>query len=233
MDFEAFFQMSYGLYIITSIKDGQKNGYIGNTAFQVTATPPQIGISVNRDNYTHTFIEQSGLFGLSVLTQDARKETIQTFGYKGGRDVDKFAGVQWKTTPSGLVLVTSDCSAVFECKVVTSLPVGTHTLFVGEVLSAEVLDPKAVPLTYEHYRKAFKAKSPQKAPTYVDETYLKKESQSMNKQIYICQVCNYEYDPKLGDPDSGIPPGTAFEDIPDDWVCPICGATKADFEPLG
>lgn len=232
MDFEAFFRLSYGLYIITSIKDGKKNGYIANTAFQVTATPPQIGISVNKENYTHGLIVQSGIFGLSVLTEKASMDVIQTFGYKSGKETDKFAKVEWKTTIHGLPVVATDCCASFECKVVSSWDIGTHTFFIGEVLNSEMIDPDATPLTYSYYREVFKARSPQRSPTYISENNLRKTRQSAKHEIYVCQICHYEYDPALGDPDSGIPPGTSFEDLPDDWECPICGARKEDFKVL-
>jgi len=232
MEFEAFFQLSYGLYIVTSINEGKKNGYIANTAFQVTATPPQICVSVNKENYTHDLILNSGAFGLSVLSQGTTMELIQTFGYQNGKEIDKFANVEWKTTSSGLPLVTTDCNAIFECKVVNSIEVGTHSLFIGEVITAELLDSTANPLTYSHYRDVFKARSPERSPTYIADTNLKKDKETVKEDIYVCQVCNYEYDPAEGDPDSGIPPGTPFEDLPDDWECPICGATKEDFEAV-
>ncbi|MBN2001138.1 flavin reductase [candidate division KSB1 bacterium] len=225
MDFQAFYQLSYGLYIITSVWDNKKNGFIGNTVFQVTSKPPTMAISVNKENYTHDIIAESKFFAVSVLTRNTSMDIIRTFGYNSGKDMDKFANVTVQTSENGLPLVLNDTSALFECRVIKTVDAGTHTLFIGEILSAELVQPNADPLTYKYYREVHKGKAPAKAPTFIDETDIK-----AGEEIYTCQICHYQYKASAGDPDHGIAPGTSFEDLPDDWTCPVCGATKDLFE---
>ncbi|MCF8373099.1 MAG: rubredoxin [Bacteroidales bacterium] len=105
-------------------------------------------------------------------------------------------------------------------------------MFIGEVISAEILADDVDPITYEYYRTVKKGFAPKNAPTYIDRTKLAKKPIKKEKAKYRCVVCGHIYDPEIGDPDSGIKPGTAFEDIPDDWHCPVCGAEKEDFEKI-
>jgi len=230
MDYEAFFQISYGLYLVTSKKGNDINGFIGNTVFQVTAIPPTVAISVNRNNLTHEYIESSEVFAISVLGQNVDKELIQTFGYKSGREINKFENRHWDKSTLGLPLIKNASTAVFECAVINKISVGTHTIFVGKILSAEKINNDSSPLTYDYYRAVFKGASPKNAPTYIDTSKLNKSGGSMEDKKYTCQICNYVYDPEKGDPEHGIAPGTAFEDIPDDWVCPVCKAGKDKFK---
>ena len=243
MNLESFFTLSYGLYIISSESGEKKNGYVANTVFQVTATPEQLAISCNKDNLTEQIIAKSGRFSVSVLGKDASKDLIGTFGYKSGKNIDKFSSVEYFTSPNGIPVVTEGSVAWFECEVVQSLDVGTHVIFIGKVLDGEILQKGIEPMTYAYYHEVRKMFSPKNAPTYIDKKKLK-ENQAETKPVekpkvsvksmqkWECQVCGHIYDPAEGDPDSGIAPGTAFEDLPDDWVCPECGAEKSDFEPL-
>ncbi len=237
MNLETFYSLSYGLYIVSAQNGDRKNGYIANTAFQVTADPPQLAISCNKDNYTSGVISESGFFGLSVLEQNAPKELIGRFGYKSGKETDKFQETRYFVTDEGIPVVTDHCVSWFTCKVVKRVDVGTHLLFIAEVLDGDYTDKGKIPLTYDYYRKARHGRSPKNAPTYIK---LEKEGQAEQEkpaaaaapgQKWICQVCDHIYDPAEGDPDSGIPPGTPFEALPDDWACPVCGAEKSDFEP--
>jgi rubredoxin len=179
-------------------------------------------------------IASSRKFTVSVLHQQASPELIGTFGYKTGREVSKFDSINSSTTPAGTPVVMQDTVAWFDCEVVTSVDVGSHLLFIGKVLDCEMLDERHIPLTYSWYREVKKGFSPKNAPTYVDpEKYSRKtEISSSSLKKYKCLACNYVYDPQKGDPDSGIAPGTAFEDIPEDWICPVCGATKEMFEEV-
>jgi len=108
-----------------------------------------------------------------------------------------------------------------------SIDVKTHTIYTGKLVNAEIIDDKE-PLTYAYYHEIKRGKSPKTAPTYIKENKIKKEGSSIKK--YRCKVCSYVYDPEKGDPDSGIAPGTPFEELPEDWVCPVCGAGKEEFE---
>ncbi len=240
MNIEAFYNLSYGLYIVSSEYNGKKNGYIANTVFQVTAKPPQLAISCNKDNLSAEIIDKSGLFSVSVLHKEVSKKILGTFGYKSGKEIDKFEEVAYITGKSGIPVVTEDCVAGFECKVVQKTDVGSHIIFIGEVTDAYIIDSEVKePITYDYYRNVRKGLAPKNAPTYVEKTKEpapepepEQKTAGANMQKWECQVCGHIYDPAVGDPDSGIPPGTPFEELPDDWVCPDCGAEKADFQPI-
>lgn len=227
-NYEALFKITYGLYVISSAYDQQKSGFISNTVMQVTAEPVQLALCASKENLTTELIRKSRRIGLSALTIDTPRELIGTFGYKSGRDVDKFANVQYMTTRDNIPILTDHVSAWFEGEVVVEQDMGTHMLFIFRLENSALINPDAEPMTYEYYRKIMKGKSPKTAPTYIN-TLQKKEEKMENKAIWICDVCGYEYDPAAGDPDSGVAPGTAFEDIPEDWVCPVCGVDKSNF----
>lgn len=228
MNPKALHKISYGLYIVCSKKEDKKNGQIANAIFQVTAEPQTAAISINKKNLTHEYIEKSKTFTVSVLSQEAPMKFIGTFGFKSGRDIDKFENIKYKLTKSGIPVILDYTLACFEAEVFDQINVGTHTIFIGKVVDAEVLSD-GKPMTYEYYHEIKGGYSPKTAPTYssmVDKPN-KKEEKKMDK--YVCDVCGYVYDPEKGDPDNGVEPGTAFEDIPEDWVCPVCGAGKDAF----
>jgi flavin reductase (DIM6/NTAB) family NADH-FMN oxidoreductase RutF/rubredoxin len=223
--------LTYGLYVVTSCADGKANGQIANTVFQVTADPARVAVSLNKENLTHKYVSRGGVFGVSVLAEETPMTFIGLFGFKSGRGVDKLAWVEHKEGASGCPLVTENALAVMEARVVSSLDVGTHTIFVGDVVAGEVLRD-GEPLTYAYYRDTKKGKAPKTAPTYHGPPpAAAKERSDVKMDKYVCQVCGYVYDPAKGDPDNGVEPGTVFEELPDDWVCPVCGATKDQFEP--
>ena len=170
---------------------------------------------------------------MSILSKDTPLSFIGDFGFKSGRDVNKFENVNYKLTQRGIPVVTDNAVAFLEAKVVDKLDVGTHTLFVGDLVDAEVLKP-GEPMTYAYYHQVKRGTTPQSAPSYVKaepQTDTKKEVVSIMAK-YECTVCGYIYDPEQGDPDGGIKPGTAFEAIPDDWICPVCGASKDMFKKI-
>lgn len=239
MDFEAFFKITYGLYIVSSGNSNEKAGYIANTAFQVTAEPPQIAISCNKDNHTSKILDESNVYSISILKEDASPDIIGLFGYKTGKEVDKFENVNYFPGETGVPIVTEESIAWFECKIVNKFNVGTHVIYIGEIVNYDLLDEKGIPLTYDYYRNVKKGKAPKNAPTYikpqeteVDKTSIKTNSEKNLGPRYQCLVCDHIYDPEIGDDDSGIAPGTPFEELPDDWMCPVCGAEKSDFVPL-
>jgi len=230
--YEALKLVTYGLYVVTSRLDGKLNGLIVNTVFQVTSRPPRIAVAVNKDNLSHEYIMKSGVFAVSVLDESTPMKFIGMFGYKSGRDADKFSQCEFAEGITGCPLVKENALAVMEAKVVGSVDVGTHTVFIGEVVGAEVLR-EGTPLTYKCFREQKKGKAPKAAPTYVppEETAGTPKEEGGAMKRYVCDVCGYVYDPAVGDPDSDIPAGTPFEDLPDDWVCPVCGAGKDEFSP--
>ncbi len=139
MNLKALHSIGYGLYLITS-KDGERiNGQIANTVFQISSDPPTIAISINKQNLTNEFIKNSGLFAVSILAEETPLSLIGQFGFKSGRDVDKFADVNYQTTAQGLPYLEDDAVAYIEAKLIQDVDAGTHTIFIGEIVGAEVL----------------------------------------------------------------------------------------------
>jgi flavin reductase (DIM6/NTAB) family NADH-FMN oxidoreductase RutF/rubredoxin len=228
MNLKALQRIGYGVYIVSSKKDGSINGQIANTVFQITSEPPTIAVSINKQNLTHGYIESSKVFAVSVLSKDAPMELIGRFGFKSGREVDKLNGIGHKIGVTGAPIVTDYALSYMECEVVNSLDVGTHTVFIGKVIDGDII-ATGEPMTYAYYHQIKGGRSPKAAPTYIEEDSEEKPMASGSGK-YHCKVCGYVYDPENGDPDSGIKPGTSFDALPDTWVCPICGAPKSEFE---
>ncbi|OGN89297.1 MAG: High molecular weight rubredoxin [Chloroflexi bacterium RBG_13_46_14] len=226
MNTKALYKISYGVYVVCSVNGDKMNGQIANTVIQVASEPPTLAVSINKDNLTHEYIKKSGVFTASILCQETPLSFIGNFGFKSGRDINKFEGVNYKIGTTGAPIVIDYATAYMEVRVTKEMDVGTHTMFIGELVDAEVLTEDTC-MTYEYYHQVKRGTTPKSAPSYVEK---KEEKSGMKK--YECTICGYVYDPEEGDPDSGIAPGTAFEDLPDDWVCPICGASKEDFREV-
>jgi flavin reductase (DIM6/NTAB) family NADH-FMN oxidoreductase RutF/rubredoxin len=249
MEYKAFHKLSYGLYIIASEFEGKRAGYIGNTAFQVTSSPAQIAVSCHKNNETISVILKSGVFSLSVLRKEVSTSLIGEFGFMASSEIDKFAKVKVETHATGAPIVVDSVVAWFECRVVQTLDVGTHLLIIGEVVDSRLLSDEE-PLTYDYYREKYKMLAPRNSPTYIEKEKLDAENKtvvpqgevksgSVQKEIddddeehYICTICGYVYRPEDGDLSVGIPPGTPFSDLPEDYRCPICNAGKDYFKPL-
>jgi flavin reductase (DIM6/NTAB) family NADH-FMN oxidoreductase RutF/rubredoxin len=227
VNLEALHDISYGLYIVSSRKGDRLNGQIANTVIQVASSPPTIAVSINKQNLTHEFISDSKVFAASVLAQDTPLPFIGLFGFKTGREVDKFKDVNYKLGESKAPIALDHSLAYLEANVTNQVDVGTHNIFIGQLVGADVLEA-GEPMTYAYYHQVKKGITPKTAPSYHEER--KEEVSKMAK--YRCTVCGYIYDPQAGDPDGGIKPGTPFEEIPDSWVCPVCGASKSEFEKV-
>jgi ferric-chelate reductase [NAD(P)H] len=165
VDRKAFRDLSYGLYIVTSFKENRLNGQIVNTVIQVTSEPPRVAVIINKKNLTHEFIVKSKVFGVSVLEESAPMTFFGPFGFKSGRDFDKFDTVSFKRGSTGCPLITDHSLSVLEAEVIDRLDLGSHTIFIADVLSSEVLKPGG-PLTYQFYHEHLKGKSPKNAPTF-------------------------------------------------------------------
>jgi rubredoxin/flavin reductase (DIM6/NTAB) family NADH-FMN oxidoreductase RutF len=234
MNPKALHKISYGMYVVSSKKDGKFNGQIANTIFQTTSEPAMIALCLNTQNLTHEFVQASKVVTVSVLSTETPMDFIGRFGFKSGRDGYKFDGVKTKIGVTGAPIVLDNAVAYYEAEIVGSMSAETHTLFLAKVLDAEVLDENAEPMTYAYYHMIKGGKSPKTAPTYIKEEP-KKEAPKPAPQAadkWECTVCGYVYAPAVGDPDGGIKPGTAFEDIPDSWTCPVCGASKSEFKKI-
>ena len=198
----ALFKLSYGLFVVTT-RDGDKdNGCITNTAIQVASNPNRIAIAVNKQNFTHELIAKTGVFNVSVLTEDASFDLFKRFGFASGRDTDKFDGFDGKKrTANGLYAVTQAVNAVFSGHVIETVDCGSHSLFVADITESEVLS-SAPSVTYAYY---FAHIKPKAAPKTEEKTK------------WVCKVCGYEYE---------------GEELPDDYVCPLCKHGKEDFEKV-
>ncbi len=166
IDANALRRISYGIYVVASRKGDRLNGQIANTVFQVTSDPVKIAVCINKRNLTHEFISESGVFSVSILSKETPLSFIAGFGFRSGRDYDKFKGVNFKIGVTGAPIVIDNALAYLEAKVVDSHDVGTHTLFIGEVVSAEVLKDEE-PLTYAYYQEMKRGRTPPTAPSYV------------------------------------------------------------------
>lgn len=227
MNSKALYSLTYGLFIVTSLKDGRYNGQVANTVIQVCSEPPVIQAVINKANLTHQFISSSNVFAVSVLSKETPLNFIGGFGFKSGREIDKFKDINYKIGKTGAPIVIDNSLAYLEARVIDRLNVYTHSIFVGELVDADILK-EGEPITYAYYQQVKRGTTPKTAPSFIAEK--KEEKVIMDK--YQCSVCGYIYDPEKGDPDGGIKPGTKFEDLPDDWTCPVCGASKDQFKKL-
>lgn len=201
MNNDAMYKLTYGLFVVTA-KEGEKdNGCIVNTVSQVTTSPNRITVAVNKQNYTHDMIINTGVFNVSVLTEKSKFSTYQNFGFKSGRDEDKFEKFTFKRAENGVVYIPEETNAFISAKVVEKIDLGTHTLFIADVTDAEVLS-EDTSVTYEYYHKNIKP-----APKKEDE----------KKTGWICIICGYIYE---------------GEELPADFICPLCKHGAEDFKKL-
>ncbi len=204
MDKKAMYNLSYGLFVLTTQYWGKDNGCIINTAAQVTSEPNRISIAVNKGNLTHDMLLHSGVFNISILSQKACFDIFKHFGFQSGTDVDKFSGyTACKRSANGVYYITEGTNAYISAKVEQTIDLGTHTLFIAAVEDMEVLskDPSA---TYAYYQSSIKPKPVQTAAP-------------QGKTVWRCTVCGYEYE---------------GEELPADFVCPLCKHPASDFEKV-
>ena len=246
MKLKAFHKISYGLYLVASEYREKKTGYIANTVFQVTSEPPQLAISCHKNNRSAQTILDSGIFSVSVLKKEVNMKILGDFGFMSSNDMDKFSGIKTTTAKTGAPIVLDSSMAWFDCKVVNSVDLGSHYLIIGEVLDSDEISDEE-PLTYQHYREKYKMLSPKNSPTYLEKSLLDAEKETalvaeliseqehehvFNGESYVCAICGFTYNPEEGDPSMGIPPGTPFEELPEDYKCPICNAGKEYFKKV-
>ena len=207
MNETALFKLSYGLYIISSSFEGKDAGCVVNTLHQVTASPIQLSVAVNKDNYTETVIEKSGSFNAVALTQDVPMDVIKRFGFQSSKDHNKYDGIESKRDKQRIPYLTKHTAAVLTCRVVNQLDVGSHVIFIGEVVDCDVLCQDEV-MTYAYYHKVKNGTTPKNASSYQEKP---------EKKGWRCTICGYIYE---GDP------------LPEDYVCPVCGAPASCFEKI-
>lgn len=203
MNKKAMYNLTYGLFVLTSRLDGKDSGCIINTAGQVTSTPNRISITVNKDNYTHDLVMKSKKFNLSILSEKADFEIFKHFGFQSGRTVDKFQDyAHCMLSENGLYYITEGTNAYISATVEQTLDLGSHTMFIASVDDMEVLssDPSA---TYAYYQSNIKPKPEQKTAS--------------SKTAWRCTVCGYVYE---------------GEELPADYICPLCKHPASDFEKV-
>lgn len=166
MDLLTLRKIHYGMFIVSSAHEGARNGQIANTVFQISAEPPTLAISINKINYTHELISAAQAFSVSVLGESAPMPFIGTFGFKSGRAIDKFRDVTVRAGITGAPIVLDHAVGYFEAKVIRTVDVITHTLFIGEIVAAEQL-AGGTPMTYAYYHEVKGGLTQKNAPTYI------------------------------------------------------------------
>ena len=199
-DLTALFRIGYGLYVVTS-NDGKKdNGLIVNTVIQLTDTPNRVAVNINKANYSHHVIKQTGMLNVNCLSTEAPFSVFQQFGFQTGRSVDKFAGQKVHRSDNGLVFLDKYINAFMSLKVEDYVDLGTHGMFICSVTEARVMSNQET-MTYTYYQNNVKPKP-----------------ETEGKKGFVCKVCGYIYE---GD------------ELPADYICPLCKHGAADFEPIG
>ncbi len=226
INIQSLMDVTYGLYVISSTNGEKLNGFIGNAVTQTSAEPPTIAVCVNQNHLTREYIEESGVFSISILSNDFPRKLMGDFGFKSGRDVDKFANVDYRLGTTGAPILTEYTLSYIEAQVIDKVEVETHTMYIGKIISSDHIDEDKEPLTYDYYHNVMKGKSPEDAPTYSGG---QEEAEEVDMDKYKCEVCGYEYDPEQGDPQNDVESGTAFSDLPAGWKCPVCGADTDQF----
>ena len=197
----AFFQLTYGLYVLTARDGNRDNGCIVNTAMQLTDTPKRISVTVNKANLTHDMILKTGVFNVCTLSTDAPFAIFQHYGFQSGRDTDKFAGVTaMPRSRNGLCYLPDCANAFISARVTQSIDLGTHTLFLADVTEAAVLSG-AASMSYAFYHAHVKPK-----PVTLEK-----------KTGWVCKICGFVYE---------------GEELPADYICPLCKHGAEDFEKL-
>ncbi len=203
MDKKTMYKLSYGLFVLTSSANGKDSGCIINTAGQVTVEPNRITIVVNKDNFTHDLIKESGKFNISVLSEEASFDLFRHFGFQSGREVDKFTRyAACRKSKNGLYYVTEGTNAYISATVEQSIDLGSHTLFIASVDDMGDLSD-APSATYAYYQSSIKPKA---------ET-----PKAAGKTVWKCVICGYIYE---------------GEELPADFICPWCKHPASDFEKV-
>lgn len=198
MDNSVMFKISYGLYVLTARDDEKANGCIINTLQQVTATPNKVTIAVNKTHLTHDMIMTTKKFNISILSEKATFDIFKHFGFQSGKNVDKFDGYPAGTGKNGVPYIKKGTNGFLSGDVISSVDLGTHTLFLANVTDGENLSNDNS-VTYDYYQKHIK-EAPQK-----------------KSKGWVCRICGYIYE---------------NENLPPDFICPICKHGAADFERL-
>lgn len=200
MDQSAMFKIGYGLYVLTTKDDNKQNGCIINTVMQVTSSPNRICLAVNKANHTHNMLIENKCFNVSVLSEKATFDIFKHFGFQSGRDVDKLKAYEHKKLAANDVYyITEGTNAYITGYVKETIDLGTHTLFIADVVNAVTLN-EDTSCTYDYYQKN-----------------IKPSNKPVEKKGWVCKICGYVYE---------------GEELPEDFICPLCKHGASDFEKL-
>lgn len=221
MNVNALNKLSYGMYVIATKYNNRNIGCFVNTVTQITAENPIISVSINKQNYTNEALKIGTKFSVSILSEKTDSKVIGGFGFISSRDTDKFEKIKYIIKEEIPIIDEHTCGYLI-CEVINIIDAETHNIFLARVLDAEELEKDAIPMTYEYYHKVIKGKAPKTAPTYIEEEV----ESTMNNEFakYKCKICGHIYDEEKE--------GVKFEDLPDDWVCPLCRVPKTMFEKI-
>lgn len=207
MNNKAFFKLSYGLYVVSSSCDGKVSACIANTFVQVTSEPARVCITLNKNNYTTSLIENSCVYNVGVLLDDIDMDVIRRFGFQSGKDVNKFDGIDYEVDCQNIKQITEGIAASFSVKVISMTDVGTHIMFVGDVIDCKVINEGEV-LTYANYHNKKNGTTPKNASSYQADT---------SKHGWRCTVCGFILE---------------ADELPEDFICPVCKQPASVFEKI-
>ena len=217
MDKSLFYDVSYGMYVVTATLNNQKVGCIANTFSQITSEDMIISISLNKNNWTNETIKQTKKFAVSIISENTNPDVIKKFGFYSSKETDKFSMFSCETI-SGLPVIKENSCGYFLCDLINIIDCKTHDIFLAKVSNCERFN-NFPPMTYTYYHKVIKGKAPKNAPTYIEES----SEKSMGAK-HQCLLCGYIHD--------SVKENQNFENLADDWMCPICGSSKSVFVKL-
>ncbi len=220
----AFRSVSCGVYVVSTATQEKPYGCIINTFLQVTSTPAQVSIALNKENVTTQALLETGFFEVSILSESATMEMIGTFGFQSSKDINKFEHVAYKEDSNDIPYLVKDCVAHVGARIVQKIDVGTHYIFIGEVYDADTLCDDS-PMTYAYYHQVKGGKTPPRASSYNGGEEVDAQVQSASslqeashpKIGWKCKLCGYVVE---------------MDELPDDFHCPVCGVGKEMFERI-
>ena len=255
IDLKALGNITYGLYVVTSNDGNKDNGMIVNSVTQITNNPNRFAVAINKGSYSHDVIKKTKKLNVNCLTVETPFKVFELFGFKSGRDVNKFEGINVLRSLNGLVILTENINSFLSLEVFEYIDLETHGMFLCNLVESEVVSLKES-MSYDYYQKHVKPKpNSGNKKGYVckvcgwvyegdflpsdivcplcshgaadfEEIQTVKGEKGMK---YVCDLCGWEYDEEVGCPELGIEPGTKFEDLPEDFSCLLCGAGKDCF----
>ena len=219
MDLNIFRDITYGMYVLATKYNGKNVGCFVNTVTQITSENPIISVSVNKNNFTNEAIRKNKKFAVSILSEETKSDVIGKFGFYSSKEIDKFEEFRYEDV-DGLPVVNENMCGYLICELLEVIDAETHDVFLARVIDAKKQN-NLRPMTYSYYHEVIKGKAPKTAPTYIEE---KNNGGENGMKKYQCTICGYVYDEEVE--------GTKFEDLPADWVCPLCGVGKENFEEI-